>query len=263
MRKAFLGNGRLCVGFDNDLRLRELFWPKVGLLNHVQEGHGCGLYVWTPGRLRRVGGETWETAGAFEPGMSFKWELRDKDDGLKVTVIDSVDPYLPVWARSVEAAFDGPGDAVGLFSTQAFALGENTIGEGAAWDREARRLYHFKGPCWVAVKFGGGGGEGLREARGVVAKVRDGGVRIRPETGDLDGPVVDHGLIESAIGLRWEACASARAEYLLALGRDRREADANLDSAGDPSVVRSRTGLSWGSVPRPLLPSVQIGRAHV
>ena len=37
MRPCVLGNGKLFLGFDPEARTREMFWPVVGLTNHVRE----------------------------------------------------------------------------------------------------------------------------------------------------------------------------------------------------------------------------------
>ncbi len=263
MRKAFLGNGFLCLGFDKDLNLREMFWPRVGLLNHIQEGRTFGLHLWTPGRLLRIGGEGWDTTGAFVPGMSFRWELRSEEYGLRLAVTDVVDPHLPVWARTIDVAHDGHPVDVGVVAIQSFAMDENTVGECAAWDMKAGRLYHFKGRTWAAIQMrSGDASRALSGTRAVVAKVRDGGVRVDLADGRLSGPSVDHGLIESAISTNRLGAGSFPVEYLLSLGHDREEADRNLDDAVSAPAVESRSAAAWASVTPESLPSVIVLASH-
>jgi GH15 family glucan-1,4-alpha-glucosidase len=191
-------------------------------------------------------------------------------------VTDWVDAYLPVWARTVRISLppgSGPG-VVGVYSVQAYALGENTIGEEAVFDPDVRRLYHFKGPLWVAVQVrrhpsrvsGDGTDPPATPAslRATVAKVRDGGVRFSPETGLIDGPQVDHGLVQSALGFAWEDGRIATAEYLLAFGRDRPEADRNLDVAGDAGAIAARSQRYWSRwrISAPASVSVKVLAAH-
>jgi len=255
VRYACLGNGRLYLGWDGRCRLRELFWPTVGLANHVRETRENRMVLWCGGRFFDLGGEDFLSAGRYLPGMGFAWRHRRLSMPLEVRVRDYVDPYLPVWTRAVELA-DLPGQA-GIFSVQSYALGENTSGEEAAWDAEKGRLYHFKGPVWVAVQLRAGGAVRTRAA---VAKVRDGGVTFWAETGEILGPAVDHGLIQSALGVRLDALPDSpagrpagtplgrRVEYALAFGRDRDEADANLDRAGDARAVEARSRRWWRSL---------------
>ncbi|MGE5578833.1 MAG: glycoside hydrolase family 15 protein [Bacillota bacterium] len=246
MRRAFLGNGSLALGFDGDLRLREMFWPKVGLRNHIQEGRECRLLLWRGGTLLPVGGRGWDVSGAYCGGMSFAWRAENREHGVAVIVTDTVDPFAPVWARTVEVECpDGEGP-LSLYSLSALALDENTVGESAAWDREAERLYHYKGGCWVAIQFTGNAGPSNEAvASAVVSKVRDGGVHVSLETGIIHGQAVDHGLIESAAALRCESAAFFRANFLTSFGRTREEADRRLNEAGYPEAVKLRSERRW------------------
>lgn len=268
MRAATLGNGRLSLGLDKDLRLREMFWPSVGLLNHLQENGDNNLLLWRSGSFDSVGGAGWETRGAYGSGMSFRWETQRRDGSLNAVVTDCVDPYLPVWARTVEV-LTGPGnappeEALALYSMQAYALGESTIGEGAAWDPVKRRLYHFKGAFWVAIQLSGTAEQAALdgENRVAVAKVRDGGVRFLQDSGEVEGPLVDHGFIQSALGLRWASTRRVRAEYLLAFGADRSGADSNLDMACNASLVLSRSERYWSGVESEARLSVAVLASH-
>ena len=53
-----VGNGRLLVCFDQNYCIREIYFPHVGLENHVG-GKVCRLGVWVDGQFSWVGPE-WE-----------------------------------------------------------------------------------------------------------------------------------------------------------------------------------------------------------
>lgn len=248
MRKAFLGNGSLALGFDGELRLREMFWPRVGLRNHVQEGRESRLLLWRDGTLSPVGGRGWNVTGAYGRGMTFSWRAENRESGILVSVTDTVDPYAPVWGRSVEVSCNNAEGPVCLYSLWALALDENTVGDSAAWDRNSKRLYHYKGGIWVAIEFSGDAGPIEAVASAVVSKVRDGGVHVSPETGAIYGQEVDHGLMESVTALRFETATSLRARFLLAFGSAREEADCRLDEAGCPEAVRLRSEKRWSGL---------------
>jgi len=261
MRRAFLGNGSLALGFDGEMRLREMFWPEVGLRNHVQEGRECRLSLWRHGTLSPVGGRGWDVSGAYDRGMSFSWRAENRERGILVAVTDSVDPYAPVWAREVEVSCcDGEGPLC-LYSLWALTLDENTVGDSAAYDRTARRLYHYKGPIWFAIEFSGYSGPAGAEETAVVSKVRDGGVHVSPETGAIHGRDVEHGLIESATALRCES-GSMRASILAVFGRTREEVDRRLDEAGGPEDVRLRSERRWSGIPDEKRTSVMVVASH-
>lgn len=246
MRRAYLGNGSLALGFDGEMRLREMFWPRVGLRNHVQEGRECRLLVWRPGTLLAVGGQGWSVSGAYGRGMSFDWRAENSEHGITVAVTDTVDPFAPVWARTVDVRCSQDEGPMCLYWLWALTLDENTVGDCAAWDSRAERLYHYKGRCWIGLQLrGGAGSQDEQPATAVVSKIRDGGVRVCPHTGAIHGNSVDHGLIESAVVIRSDGTSRLRAELLVAFGNTREEADRCLDEAGGPSLVRERSARRW------------------
>lgn len=226
MRPCVLGNGHLYVGLDDTCCVRELFWPVTGLENHVAESGRNRLGIWYDGQLFPVGGDGWQIQGKYGPGMTFRWEARLDHPGLSLWICDALDPYDPVWSRQVRMLLPGTKPA-GIYSMQSYNLGENTIGEGAFWDEECKRLYHYKGRVWAAIRLAP-----ETSVRAGVAKIRDGGVHVSSDLGQISGRPVDHGLIESIIGLMWDGAAEFTAEYTLAMGRDRRLADSALERAG-------------------------------
>lgn len=239
------------LGWDSSCRLMEMFWPTVGLQNHLQESDQNRLLIWRDGHFLDLGGPEFLTIGRYQKGMGFLWHFHHRSLPLEVKVTDYVDPYLPLWSRTVEIPSNGgPDSPVAIYAVHSFALNENTIGEEAAWDPKARRLYHFKGKTWIAVRVrpldqeGSLSGDSGRvgDVRVAVAKMRDGGVRFSDDSGDVAGQTVDHGFIQSALGLR--CGARAPVEYTLACGEDRQEVDRNMDAAV-VERVRTRSKTYW------------------
>ena len=243
MRTSVLGNGSLYIGFDRSCCLREMFWPVVGLANHIAEGKENRLILWYRGQVFDIGGENWMTDAEYGEGMSFHWRFRHRTEPLEIEIDDVVDPQKPLWVRRIRVIPDAPGK-IGLYSMQHYNLGENDVGEAAFWDSGERRLYHFKGPLWVCAGFEIPGAcsslssSGRADMMGSVAKRRDGGVTISPETGKVYGRTIDHGLIESIVGLIWNPAgetATFEAAYVLALGN-------SMDEAGRLARHGSRMG---------------------
>jgi GH15 family glucan-1,4-alpha-glucosidase len=243
MRWCVLGNSSLYLGFDKRGWLREMFWPVVGLANHVAEGTENHVMIWYQGRFHVVGGNDWALEGKYGAGMSFSWTLAHQTMPISMLIRDCVDPYSPIWARSITLDNGLDNEQFGLYFKQYYNLGENTIGECGFWDSSRRRLYHFKGPNWVGVDVAvcqdigdeWPGQDSVLVTSGAVAKRRDGGIRLSPGTGEVFGRPIDHGLIESIYAVKWEnykrpAGGSKKIEYFLAFGRNRGEVDALLDA---------------------------------
>ena len=53
-RETVVGNGRLVVAFDSRMNIRDFFYPKVGLENHVS-GHELRMGIWADGEFQVAG----------------------------------------------------------------------------------------------------------------------------------------------------------------------------------------------------------------
>ncbi len=247
MRWCVLGNRSMYLGFDCRLVTREMFWPTVGLANHIAESPENKVLLYLNDCIYILGDNQWNLQGKYGKGMCFDWCLTHQTMPVSVKIRDCVDPYDALWARSVTVECCHC-ENLGLYFKQYYNLGENNIGECGFWDPVTQRLYHYKGKYWVAI------GVTLDSAIdsikvqapgnymkfGAVAKNRDGGVSVSSRTGEAFGRQIDHGLIESIYGIRSQTCEGRtidklEATYVLAFGRNKVEADALLD-----------TGLSLG-----------------
>ena len=225
MRHCVLSNGCLYLGFDDRCTLRELFWPVVGLANHMAEDKQNNLVFWNHGHFFNLHGDNWQFKGKYGEGMSFTWDFDNRDKGLTGQFIDAIDPYDPIWSRTKEFRSTG-NDSQAVYFRHSFNLNENNIGEHVFYDVHNRRLYHHKGQTWIAIQVSGGD---LPEIRVAVAKRYRGGVGLNFETGEINGPLVEHGAVESMVGISWRSRLSL--EYYLVVAKDQREADALMDKA--------------------------------
>lgn len=221
LRLAVLGNGRLYLGFDSSSCLREMFYPVIGLENHVAETGRSRPIILEGEDILEISSDAWEISGSYDGGMSFHWDLSHRLGPARLSMTDVVDPYEPIWIRRLEASSGSP--PTGFYMRFSLALKENTIGEAGFWDPEKSRLYHYKGSLWVASRMVGG------DCIARIAKVRDGGANVLGPTGAMTGSSVDHGFIESVIGLKpdGESCVT----LAVALGESRDVADRRLDDA--------------------------------
>ena len=55
-RELCFGNGDLMIALDADLSIRDLYFPYVGMENHVG-GHRCRLGAWVDGAFSWVDGD--------------------------------------------------------------------------------------------------------------------------------------------------------------------------------------------------------------
>ncbi len=258
MRSIVLSNGRLCVTFDLTATMRELFFPVVGLLSHVRHGEGTGVFLWS-GKWAPLFGEKDEVTGRYERGMVVTWKHAVSKSSPFDFVQDAVDPYVPVWVRSFVVT-DFSGD-IALFFRQRYNIAESMVGECAAWSPQDKKLYHYKGSVWIAHSLALEPGAaskptcslGELEVHGMAAKVRDGGVRFLPDAPRVLGNPVDHGYVESAIGVTGLVRGPVRLNYIVALGSTKEDADRAMDEslALGFSGISARTRRYWERYLRP------------
>lgn len=199
-----------------------MFYPVIGLENHMAETDRTRIIILESEDVWEIGTDAWDVSGSYGHGMTFNWELSHRSKPLRLSMTDVVDPYEPIWIRRMEVSSKGP--TVDFYMRFSLALKENTIGEAAFWDEEKSRLYHYKGPLWLACCMVGG------ESVGRIAKVRDGGANVTKPTGTISGSSVDHGFIESVIGAKPDGGKSC-VTMAVAWGESQKDADRRLDDA--------------------------------
>ncbi len=116
-RELYDGNGNLQVNFDNDLNIGDMYFPYVGMENHVS-GHFCRLGVWVDGRFSWING-------------SWNKRFRHKEDSL-VTDVSLKNPGL-----QIELQIQG-----GVHHFHDVFLRKVMIRNAAEKEREVRLFFH-------------------------------------------------------------------------------------------------------------------------
>ena len=57
-RVTVVGNGRLAIAFDSQMNIRDFFYPRVGLENHLS-GHELKVGIWADGQFSWLG-DDWQ-----------------------------------------------------------------------------------------------------------------------------------------------------------------------------------------------------------
>ena len=65
-RAVTLGNGHMLVGFDSRAQVRDLYYPYVGLENHIGVGHVHRVGVFADGVLHWLSDPAWEVGVDYE-----------------------------------------------------------------------------------------------------------------------------------------------------------------------------------------------------
>jgi glucoamylase len=233
-----LSNGTLLVAFDLEYRIRDIYFPHVGMENHA-DGHPFRVGVWVDGQFSWLGAE-WHPALRYAD-RSMASEVTAANDALGVAlqVTDVVDFYENVLVRRVRVTNRRPAAReLRLFFHHDFHLKENDVGDTALYSPETQALLHYKDDRYFLINCSVNGDVGVRhyacgqkETGGAEGTWRD------AEDGVLSGNPIAQGAVDSTAGITLAVGAGATAElfYWMAAGRDFREVR-TIDA-----VVRDKT----------------------
>ena len=228
-RDLVLGNGNLLVALDKHLFVRDLYWPRVGLYNHLS-GRAIRLGAWVEGQFSWVD-DTWERDLRYRPhSLVTDCLLRSDKLGLSLAVSDVVDHRTDVFVRRIVARnLHTPRTReVRLFWAADTDIAESDIGDTAYFDPFGGAVIHYKRGNYFL--FGGdsaldngnlwGYACGMKGLAGMEGTWRD------CEDGQLTGNPVAQGSVDSAIALRTMAAPAgddfgSPAHFYLAAGPTR------------------------------------------
>src|ERR1051326_3942867 len=89
-RPLVLGNGRMHVAIDHGLSIRDLYWPYVGLHNHLS-GNRCRIGLWAEGAFRWLSDPSWRRKlGYVEGALTTDVTLEHDELEVRVRLNDSV-----------------------------------------------------------------------------------------------------------------------------------------------------------------------------
>ncbi len=213
-RPLVFGNGRMLVQLDDKSRIRDFFWPEVGIRNHVA-GHKHHLGVWVDGRFSWTEWDEWDVSQTYLPdtmvgittfecsALNLALETRDQ-------VVE--DTFLR--QMSVTNLAENPRE-VEIFFSQDFRICESPIGDTALYHAGLDAMVHFKwNHYFICSGRSGAGGirqktAGLKGVDGLLGTWKD------AEDGKLQQKPIEQGSVDSTFSILVEcpASGSAWAEY--------------------------------------------------
>ena len=223
-RNIPVGNGEMLVAFDDLYRMRDLYWPHVGMPNHTC-GHLQRFGVWADGQFAWIDGEGWTRDLRYKPDtMVTEVRLRHERLGLEMLCNDVVDYWSPVFLRKIVVTdlFGRPRD-VRIFLHHDISVNESPVGDTVHFDPQSGGLVHYKEATYFllngssAQKFGidwwATGAKRIGDAEGTWRDAEDGLLSRHP---------IAQGSVDSTIGLSIALAGwgSGSVFYWLAAGKN-------------------------------------------
>lgn len=201
-REIVLGNGSMLVNFDKFYHLRDLYYPYVGMENHLA-GKRCEVGIWVNGSFSWVGSEGWEvSAGYQEDTLVAVTVARNAGIGVEMRFTDAVDCHENILLRKAEVSnIADLSREFRIFLHHDFNIGGFDVGDTALYDPSTETLIHYKRDYYFLLD-GRFGKHGLRQYS--IRKRLPGaeGSRADAEDGVLASNPADQGSVDSTVGFQ-------------------------------------------------------------
>ncbi|MFZ5813968.1 MAG: glycoside hydrolase family 15 protein [Bacillota bacterium] len=250
-RPLVIGNGRLLICFDQDLTMRDLYYPHVGQLNHIV-GKRNQLGLWVDGKFAWLGDEGWVRDLRYKPGtLVTDSTLSHRQLGIEITVESAVHQREPIFVQRLQISNRlARGRDLRLFATFDVDIDETDVGDTAMWEPTLGAVMHYKRRrCFLIGASGPLGGIDQhatgRKRWGAEGTWRD------AEDGHLEGHPISQGAVDSTIRLMVPLAAngSATAYIWVVCARGFQEARAGhrLVKESGPGEMLGEIGRYWHS----------------
>ncbi|HDQ06216.1 MAG TPA: glycoside hydrolase family 15 protein [Candidatus Bathyarchaeota archaeon] len=201
-RQLCVGNGNLLVDFDENLNIRDIYFPFVGMENHVN-GHFCRLGVWVDGTFSWIN-ETWEKKLNYkEDSLVTEVSLKKPELNLELLIEDCVHNFHNVLLRKIRIRNTSTTEReIKLYFSHDLHLIETDGGITAYYHPELDAIVHFKKNRYFLIG-GVSDTDGLDEfAVGVTEFGGLEGTWKDAEDGRLSNNLVAHGSVDSVVSLK-------------------------------------------------------------
>lgn len=202
-RPLYLSNSYLSVCLDEDGLVRDIYYPHVGLENHVG-GYKHRLGIWVDGDFSWLDQPEWRVHVTYQ-SRTMVGETTFTHDrlGMVIKMEDLVYNELPIFVRHITVTNpDQKYQEVRLFFGQEFTISESKFRNTGFYDPTKNAVIHYKGHRVFLVNGRTEGGQGIDDYTvGMFAFQNREGSWRDAEDGQLSRNAVEHGPVDSVIRL--------------------------------------------------------------
>lgn len=283
-REVVMGNGKLMVALDRKMNVRDLFFPSVGLENHVG-GHVFRFGVQVDGRFSWIGSEDWDIQMRFLPEtLVSQCFAVNKQLEVELEVNDAVHSFLDLYFRkvTVKNAADSNREVKVFFSHDFHIYGEDA-GDTVMYEPDLRAVIHYKRNRYFLVNGITDQQRGMHEfAIGQKESFGREGTWKDAEDGILGRNPIAQGSVDSTVSFKLEVKpkSASTVYYWLACGKnfeDVKKLNATAEKTGAEQLLLetenywsawvNRQSLNLSTLPREIVrlfkASLLIMRTHV
>lgn len=229
MPDIVLGNGSTLIGIDKNAELRDLYFPFVGLENHVGGRFRHRVGVWVDGKFGWLSDSKWNvTTGSGEETMSGEITAVSEELGVELHFEDVLYNEKNIFMRQIIVKnLRDHKRQIKLYISHEFEIYESHRGDTAYYDLEKNVVIHYKGRrvFLISTECDGKGFDdytiGIFGIEGKEGSHKD------AEDGALSKNSIEHGKTDSVIGiyLDIEPNTSKTVDYWIAIAKTIQDAD--------------------------------------
>lgn len=227
-RTLSLGNGNMlvCLGFHGSVK--DVYFPYVGLENHVSGKYKHKIGVYCDSRVSWLDGGEWQvTVRSIPESMGSDIEATNKSLNVRLSINDTLYNESNVLIRRVSVVNEGDHSrSIKVYFYQQFELYESFRGDTVFFDPGTESIIHYKGRRVFLInsvcdnKRFDDYAVGLFDIEGKEGSIKD------AEDGQLSQNSIEHGHVDSILGhyLEVPAGSSKTIHYWLVAGESIEEA---------------------------------------
>lgn len=236
-RSILVSNGRFAVALDDKARIRDIYFPYIGLENHAV-GHPFRFGVWVDGKFDWLD-ENWDIAMTYMPEtLTSRYKIKNQAIAIEMEVNDAIYHTQDIFLRKIKVTNGSDRKhEVRLFFTQDFHIYGYEAGDTAFFEPNLGALIHYKGRRYFLVGGTGAGrgfyqyAVGYKEVEGKEGTWRD------CEDGKLSANPVAQGAVDSAVSFQLEIppCGYGVIHYWITCGKSLKQVttlDATVKNIG-------------------------------
>lgn len=204
-RQLVFGNGTLLLSVDAEYNIRDLFYPTLGVPNHLN-GHRIRTGVWVNGVFSWLSDTSWTRELRYLDGTLVGSSiLENQHHGVRLHIEEHVAPELPVYTRriNVQNLTNSPLH-VRFFFSQDLRIAESDVGDTVLFHPLLDGIIHYKANRWFL--FGGSSRLGMMDQYSIGIKGVGGmeGTWKDAEDGELAMTAIEQGSVDSTFRVSME-----------------------------------------------------------
>lgn len=227
-KSLVLGNGNLLVCFDKNGYLRDLYYPHVGLENHLSHNSMNRIGVWVDGTFSWLHEEDWHIDVSSEKDTMIGTTIA-KNDTLKISIHigDVVYNEKNILVRKVTITnLLNVERHIKIFFSQEMTIYGDRIGDTGYYDPLYEVIIHYKGRRVFLINARSEGKRFDQYSIGIFGREGKEGTYKDAEDGILEKNPIEHGPVDSVIGfdLTIEASSHSIIDYWIVSAKSIHEA---------------------------------------